>query len=100
MQGIYDTWRDASETVGPVPGAIVSLAFQPLPKRIHQKAKELGGVVMELDYSHQFSINHLFNDEKTVETYTATGNKIAEFENTGLLPETHRPLFMNDSYFR
>lgn len=111
MQGIYDTWRDVALTAGPVPGAIVSMALQPLPKRIHQIANDLGGVVMdfdenydgviiELDYSHLFSINHPFIDQKTVETYTKIGNKIAEYEQTGLLPEVHRPLFMNDAYFR
>jgi hypothetical protein len=111
MQGIYDTWHDVAVTAGPVAGAIVSMALQPLPKRIHQKAKELGGVVMdfdedhdgiviELDYSHLLSINHPLIDQKTVETYTALGNKITEFEQEGLLPDIHRPLFMNDAYFR
>lgn len=111
MQGIYDTWHDVAVSAGPVPGAIVSMALQPLPKRIHQKAKELGGVVMdfeegldgiviELDYSHLLSINHPFIDQKTVETYTALGDKITEYQQAGLLPEAHRPLFMNDAYFR
>ena len=111
LQGIYDTWHDVAMTAGPVAGAIVSMALQPLPKRIHQKAKELGGVVMdfdedhdgiiiELDYSHLLSINQPLIDRKTVETYTKIGNKITEYEQIGLLPDIHRPLFMNDAYFR
>jgi hypothetical protein len=111
MQGIYDTWHDVALTAGPVAGAIVSMALQPLPKRIHQISQSLGGVVMdfepgyngiviEFDYSHLLPINHPVIDDKTVETYTKMGNKISEYEQSGLLPDIHRPLFMNDAYFR
>jgi hypothetical protein len=111
MNGIYDAWHEVASTAGNVPGAIVSMALQPLPKRFIRNANELGGVVMdfdddidriviELDYSHWFPADHPQIDQATVETYTTIGNKVKEYQNTGLLAEAHLPLFMNDAYFR
>jgi hypothetical protein len=111
MNGIFDTWHEVASSVKNVAGAIVSMAFQPLPKSFLRRARELGGVVMdfdedvdriviELDYSHWFPIDHPQIDQATVETYTNIGNKIKEYQAAGLLPETHLPLFMNDAYFR
>jgi hypothetical protein len=111
MKGIYDAWHEVASSVRNVPGAIVSIAFQPLPKMFIKKAKELGGVVMdfdedvdriimELDYSHWLQADHSQIDQATVQTYTTLGKKVKGYQEEGLLADTHLPLFMNDAYFR
>ncbi|KIV99775.1 uncharacterized protein PV09_08581 [Verruconis gallopava] len=112
MNGIYDAWHEVANKAHDVAGAIVSMALQPLPKMIIQKAQELGGVVMdfdadvdriviELDYSHWFAADHPLIDQLTVETYSTLGYKVKEFQDAGLLPSNvHLPLFMNDAYFK
>lgn len=111
MQGMYDAWYGVASSQGAVAGAIVSMALQPMPKRIPRLANEYGGVVMdfddtvdriviELDYSHWFEEQHPQIDQATVDTYTALGDKVKEFQAAGLLPDAHLPLFMNDAYFR
>lgn len=44
FQTYYDHWLNVTSDVIDVPGIIGSLAFQPLPPAITQKAKDLGGV--------------------------------------------------------
>lgn len=44
LQTYYDHWFNVSNSVLEVPGLLASMAFQPMPRAITQKAKQLGGV--------------------------------------------------------
>ncbi len=100
-----------ASSVRNVPGAIVPIAFQPLPRMFIKKAKELGdivmdfdeavdGIIMELHCSYWFEADHPQIDQATVQTYTTLGNKVKGYQEEGLLDSTHLPFFMNDAYFR
>jgi hypothetical protein len=111
LKGLYDTWHSVARTVKSVPGAIVSIAFQPLPKSINRISKEYGGLVLdfddsvdriiiELDYSYWNAADDDTIDQATVNTYTGLGAKVQEYIKAQKLPDAHLPLFMNDAYFR
>lgn len=44
FQTFYDHWMNVTNNVLDVPNVIASMAFQPMPRAITKKAKELGGV--------------------------------------------------------
>jgi FAD/FMN-containing dehydrogenase len=111
MKGMYDTWHNAASGVKLVPGAVVSVAFQPIHKSINRISKEYGGlvldlddsvdrIILELDYSHWNAADDDTIDKATVKTYTDLRAKVQEYIKAQKLPDAHLPLFMNDAYFR
>jgi hypothetical protein len=111
MKGIYNTWHDIASSVKTVPGVVVSIAFQPMPKSINRISKENGGlvldlddsvdrIILELDYSYFNEKDDDLIDQATVKTYSSLGQKIQEYIEAEKLPKAHLPLFMNDAYFR
>ncbi|KAF1842341.1 FAD-binding domain-containing protein [Cucurbitaria berberidis CBS 394.84] len=114
MGAIYNNWRNTTKGILGVAGVIGSIAFQPIPKRLARKARELGGdlidldddvdrIVIEFNYSYLFDIDDKTVDQATQQLYKGTRNLVTGFQQSGKLPDAYLPLFMNDwceSYFR
>lgn len=49
MGAVYKNWRSTTKDILSVAGLIGSVAFQPIPKRMARKAKEMGGDLIDLD---------------------------------------------------
>ncbi|KAF2110068.1 hypothetical protein BDV96DRAFT_651221 [Lophiotrema nucula] len=107
----YDHWRNTTESVIAVAGIIGSVAFQPMPKMIARKAKEMGGdlidlddsvdrIIMEFDFSWVLLLDDMTMDAATQTLYGGMKTLIDNYVESGLLPEAYTPLFMNDGYFR
>jgi hypothetical protein len=108
----YDTWVNVSDTSALVPGLIASIAFQPIPKRIAQLAKQKGGdlldlddsvdrIIMELDYSFLFNSDYPTIDQTMQDTYNGLKGKAEEFQGDGKLDaDVYLPVFMNDGFYR
>lgn len=111
MQNIHDTWRSISDQAALVPGAIASMAFQPVPRALARKALAKGGdlldipddvdrLVIEFNYSYLLdAVDGPVMDRLTKETYQGMDALIGEYEVSGRLPRVYRPLFANDAYY-
>jgi hypothetical protein len=64
----YDHWKNVTKSVLGVSGVIGSIAFQPVPKMLARKAREMGGdmidldddvdrIIIEYNYSYWFDID-------------------------------------------
>ncbi|OAL56655.1 FAD-binding domain-containing protein [Pyrenochaeta sp. DS3sAY3a] len=111
MGAVYKNWRSTTKDILSVAGLIGSIAFQPIPKRMARKAKEMGGdlidldedvdlLIMEFNYSYWFDIDDNTVDKATQKLYQGTQDLVKGFQQSGKLPEAYLPLFMNDCYFR
>ena len=111
MGTIYNYWYNVSSTISDVDCLIASLAFQPMPRIIAQKALDNGGdvidldtsidrIVMEMDFSYCFNSDNGRVDSTIQTLYTGMKNHIATFQQQGKLPEGYLPLFMNDAYWK
>lgn len=49
MSAIYANWKNTTQGILEVAGLIGSIAFQPIPKRLARKAREMGGDLLDLD---------------------------------------------------
>ncbi|KAH8199960.1 hypothetical protein TruAng_005899 [Truncatella angustata] len=108
----YDTWVNVSNTAALVPGVIASIAFQPMPKRIAQIARQRGGdlldldddvdrIVLELDYSFLFNSDYPKIDQTMQDTYNGLKAARERFQGQGKLDaDAYLPLFMNDGFYR
>ncbi|KAF2270975.1 FAD-binding domain-containing protein [Lojkania enalia] len=111
LSTLYDHWKNTTNSVIGVSGMIGSVAFQPMPKMIARKAKEMGGdmldlddsvdrIILEFDFSYWLPIDDEKMDNATVRLYRGMRDLIMQFTESGILPEAYLPLFMNDGYFR
>lgn len=111
LGAIYDNWRNTTESVIGVSGIIGSIAFQPIPKMIARKAREMGGdlidlddevdrLIVEFDFSYWLSTDDATIDAATQQLYTGTRDVVTTYTERGQLPEAYLPLFANDGYFR
>jgi hypothetical protein len=111
LGSIYDNWRNTTKSVIGVPGLIGSIAFQPIPKRMARKAREMGGdlidldddvdrIIFEFNYSYLFSTDDEKIDAATQQLYKGTRDLVTKYQQRGLLPEAYLPLYANDGYFR
>jgi hypothetical protein len=107
----YDHWRNTTQSVIATAGLIGSIAWQPIPKRLARKAKEMGGdlidlddevdrIILEFNYSYFFPTADERIDEATQRLYKGTGELSRKFTEEGKVPEAYLPLFANDGYFR
>ncbi|KAF2192782.1 hypothetical protein K469DRAFT_717376 [Zopfia rhizophila CBS 207.26] len=107
----HNHWRDTSQSIIAVPGLISSVAFQPIPRGLARKAKNMGGdmidlddsvdrIIMEFDYSYVYAADDIRVDNATQRLYGGMRDLIMNFTESGSLPEAYLPLFMNDGYFR
>jgi hypothetical protein len=49
MEGLHAHWRNISSTTLLVPGIVASIAWQPFPKKIAQRARELSPDLIDAD---------------------------------------------------
>jgi hypothetical protein len=107
----YDNWRNTTKSVLGVTGLIGSIAFQPIPKRLARKAREMGGdlidldddvdrIILEFNYSYISSLADEKIDQATQQLYKGSGDLTRKFTEAGKLPQAYLPLFANDGYFR
>ncbi|KAK1144997.1 hypothetical protein N8T08_004712 [Aspergillus melleus] len=108
MKKIRDHWFNTTATVLDVPDMIGALALQPLPRKMSREVKNRGGDLYnfstEQDYfiiNFDFSYFNASFDEKiaTANQKILEGheNIIENFIDDGVLPDVHRPLFMNEA---
>ena len=111
LRAVYDNWRNTTTDVLGVGGIIGSIAFQPIPKMLARKAREMGGDMIDLDdevdrliiefnYSYWFNTDDAKVDKATQQLYKGTNDIVTRFTQAGKLPQAYLPLFANDGYFR
>ncbi|KAB8222365.1 hypothetical protein BDV33DRAFT_229632 [Aspergillus novoparasiticus] len=110
MQTYYDHWFNITNTVLGVPNMIGSIAFQPMPRTIAQKAQARGGdlinfptdqdyLVIELDFSYGLSASDEKIDAANKNLFNGFDRIISNYIDEGVLPDVYRPLFMNDANY-
>jgi hypothetical protein len=111
MGAFYDAFVNVTYSVIEASGLLASMAFQPMPKTIVQKAIDQGGdlldldtdvnrIVFELDLAHSLAIDDDIIDEAMQNLYNKLHTLVADFIADGKLEDGFLPLFMNDAYFR
>lgn len=111
MQTLHNHWRNVSETTLLVPGIVASIAWQPFPKRIAQKARELSPDLIDADadvdkfiieMNYAFIPQSLYGQmaDTMEETYTGVRERVVKWQAEGKLPEAYLPLFMNYAFYR
>ncbi|KAH8924359.1 putative FAD dependent oxidoreductase [Atractiella rhizophila] len=110
MQQVHDIWKNTTESMFNIPNLLGSMAFQPMPPAIVNKALDKGGdmisferdskqIVIELDFSYS---GEKFDDQANAGLTTIT-KSIRELVTTeqaaGNIPNSFTPLFMNDALF-
>lgn len=109
----YQHWRNTVKEVIAVPGLIAVMAFQPIPKMMARKAREMGGDMIDLDDDVnriivEFNLSYLGGLDQTdvkvdaavQKLYKGTGDLINQYTASGHLPKVYNPLFANDGYYR
>ncbi|KAE8149884.1 hypothetical protein BDV25DRAFT_155554 [Aspergillus avenaceus] len=110
MQTYYDHWLNVTKTVFSVPNMLGSIAFQPMPRTIAQKAKDRGGdllnfptdqdyIIIELDFSYAFAASDGKIDAANKNLFNGFNTIISRYIKEGVLPDVYRPLFMNDANY-
>lgn len=111
LGAIHQNWRNTTKSILTVPGLIGSIAYQPIPKRMARKARELGGdlldldddvdrIILEFNYSYTFGASDEKVDEAIQKLYKGTAAITSKYQGAGQLPDAYLPLFANDGYFR
>lgn len=111
MGAIHSNWKNTIKEVIGVSGIIGSIAYQPIPKTLARKAREMGGDLIDMDDDVdriilEFNISYWLDiDTKTIDPATQKLNQgtrelVTGFQQSGKLPDAYLPLFMNDAYFR
>jgi hypothetical protein len=111
LGAIHANWRKTIQSISGVSGVIGSIAYQPIPKVLARKARERGGDLIDLDddvdrIMLEFNISYLLDiddskvDQATQRLYGGSRDIVTGFQQSGKLPQSYLPLFMNDCYFR
>ena len=111
MGAIHANWKNTTRDILGVAGIIGSIAYQPIPKILTRKAREMGGdlldldddvnrIILEFNLSYWFDIDDHTVDEATGQLHWGSRNLITDFQKSGKLPDAYLPLFMNDAYFK
>jgi hypothetical protein len=111
METLHEHWRNISSTTLLVPGIVASIAWQPFPKRIVQKARALSPDLIDADdevdrfiveMNYAFLPQNLYaNMADTMEkTYTGVRERVLAWQDSGILPKAYLPLFMNYGFYR
>lgn len=111
MEGLHEHWRNISATTLLVPGIVASIAWQPFPKKIAQKAKALSPDLIDADADVDrliIEMNYAFIPQSEYErmadtmeaTYSGVKNRVAAWQADGTLPEAYLPVFMNYGFYR
>ncbi|TPX32291.1 hypothetical protein SmJEL517_g04582 [Synchytrium microbalum] len=112
LQTAYDTFFNITDTIISTPFLIGTIAFQPIPKMLAQKALASGGdslsfdpthdyIIFELDYSWTGAAFDTTVQNALTQVYTGIRNTYLSGVNAGTLPSlTSLPLFANDAYLK
>lgn len=113
LDGIHAHWRNM--TGGGtllVPGLVASIAYQPFPKGIAQKARENGGkdlidvegdadrVIIEMNYAFLAPGDYERMSGKMEDTYGGIRERVVEWVKGGKLKDVFLPVFMNYGFYR
>lgn len=111
FDSLHTHWRSTAATALLIPGIVASIAYQPFPKSIAEKAQansedlidaepDVNKLIIEINYSFLPGPFDLMAD-KMEETYTGIRNRILDFQADGTLPDNvYLPLFANYANFR
>jgi FAD/FMN-containing dehydrogenase len=111
MEGLHAHWRNISSTTLLVPGIVASIAWQPFPKKIAQRARELSPDLIDADADVDriiIEMNYAFTPQSLYErmadtteaTYTGVRERVLKWQEDGKLPEAYLPVFMNYGFYR
>ncbi|KAF1840695.1 FAD-binding domain-containing protein [Cucurbitaria berberidis CBS 394.84] len=111
MEGLHNHWRNISSTTLLVPGIVASIAWQPFPKKIAQKARELSPDLIDADADVDriiIEMNYAFIPQSEYEpmantmeaTYSGVRNRVTAWQADGTLPQAYLPIFMNYGFYR
>lgn len=111
MEELHSHWRNISSTTLLVPGIVASIAWQPFPKKIAQRARELSPDLIDADADVDriiIEMNYAFIPQtlygqmaNTMEaTYSGVRNRVTAWQADGTLPQAYLPVFMNYGFYR
>jgi hypothetical protein len=110
MGAIHKNWKDTAKSVQGVAGAIASIAYQPIPKILSRKAREMGGdlidldddvnrIIIEFNLSYWFDIDTKTMEKATQQLYQGTRDLVTGFQQSGKLPNAYLPLFSKSNIY-
>lgn len=108
FQSFYDHYKETAKSIITTPSLIASMAFQPVPRTLTEKAAALGGdllnfspghdhVILEFSYSWIGAASDRKVNSAAQRLYGGVSNLIEDAIEDGKVPDVHRPLFMNDA---
>ena len=111
LGAIHANWKNTTKSILGVTGIIGSIAYQPIPKMLARKAREMGGdlidldddvdrIIIEFNLSYWLDVDDNTVDKATQQLHQGSRDLVTGFQRSGKLPEAYLPLFMNDCYFR
>lgn len=111
LQTLHSHWRNISATTLLVPGIVASIAWQPFPRLIAQKAREGGRdlidaddgvdrIIIEMNYAFTPTTLYERMADTMAATYGGVRERVVRWQRQGKLPEAYLPLFMNYGFFR
>jgi hypothetical protein len=111
MRSYYDHYYDVVTAHKIIPGLTATIALQPIPKRLAQKAQCLGGdlldlddsvdrILMEFDFSYTSPDNDIVMDKAVRNLFSGIRDRVTGFVTDGTLPDAYVPLFMNDANYQ
>ncbi|KAJ4367700.1 hypothetical protein N0V83_007285 [Neocucurbitaria cava] len=111
MEGLHNHWRNISDTTLLVPGIVASIAWQPFPKKIAEKARALSPdlidadgdvnrIIIEMNYAFTLQTQYEQMAATMEATYSGVRNRVTAWQADGTLPQAYLPIFMNYGFFR
>jgi hypothetical protein len=111
FDSLHTHWRSQAATTLLVPGIVASIAYQPFPKSIAQKAQansedlidaepDVDKLIIEMNYSFLPGPFDAMADTMEA-TYTGVRQRVLDWQADGTLPDNvDLPLFANYAFFR
>lgn len=111
FDSLHSHWREKAGSTLLIPGIVASIAYQPFPKSIAEKAKansedlidaepDVDKLIIEMNYSFLPGPFDKMADTME-ETYTGVRNRTLQWQSNGTLQsDVYLPLFANYAFFR
>ncbi|CAO2650291.1 Nn.00g015830.m01.CDS01 [Neocucurbitaria sp. VM-36] len=111
MEELHDHWRNISSTTLLVPGIVASIAWQPFPRKIAEKARALSPdlidadadvdrIIIEMNYAFIPQTQYDQMADTMEATYSGVRNRVTAWQADGTLPQAYLPVFMNYGFYR
>jgi len=111
LSSYHNYFVDVAMANALVPGLTATMTFQPVPKRLAQKAKANGGDLIDLDdsvdrifFEFDYSFTSTLSDAQmttVIKTlFSGIRERVQDFISNGTLADAYLPLFMNDANFQ